>query len=268
MAYCPGEPFFVSAVTPLKRKFEGICTPCMKGAAWSAAVSPKWKKAGHPLRPARPGAVTGMQLSQFLTQLDLMNYFTMHLSLRDMEEQGQIAGSAHPLGSLLETTPEGAFTLESFTRRIPGSRRSLIDREAPAWRERFRTEQMTPAEACSGPDGRSGVRLRLLEGAAVLLDVTMLGDDLPDNYLEQRWQYAAQQVYQQVTSALMEGFSPDAPVPGGDAPALQQASRAEWLLTLQDDALPSILLLLTLPDERLARWCLSRWSCAAIPCGR
>ena len=93
------------------------------------------------------GPVTGMQLSQFLTQLDLMNYFTMHLSLRDMEEQGQIAGSAHPLGSLLETTPEGAFTLESFTRRIPGSRRNLIDREAPAWRERFRTEQMRPAAA-------------------------------------------------------------------------------------------------------------------------
>ena len=212
------------------------------------------------------GPVTGMQLSQFLTQLDLMNYFTMHLSLCDMEEQGQIAGSAHPLGSLLETTPEGAFTLESFTRRIPGSRRSLIDREAPAWRERFRTEQMTPAEACTAPDGRSGVRLRLLEGAAVLMDVTLTGDDLPDNYLEQRWQYAAQQVYQQVTSALMEGFSPDAPVPVGDAPALQQASRAEWLLTLQDEAeQPSILLLLTLPDERLARWCLSRWSVCCHP---
>ena len=212
------------------------------------------------------GPVTGMQLSQFLTQLDLMNYFTMHLSLQGMEEQGQIAGRAHPLGSLLETTPEGIFTLESFTPRTPRSRRSLIDREAPAWRERFRTEQMTPAEACTAPDGQSGVRLRLLEGAAVLLDVTLTGDDLPDNYLEQRWQHAAQQVYQQVTSALMEGFTPDGPVPEGSAPALQQASRAEWLLTLQDDAVhPSILLLLTLPDERLARWCLSRWSVCCHP---
>ena len=212
------------------------------------------------------GPVTDTELLQFLVELDLMNYFTMHLSLCDMEEQGQIAGSAHPLGSLLETTPEGAFTLESFTRRIPGSRRSLIDREAPAWRERFRTEQMTLAEACSGPDGRSGVRLRLLEGAAVLMDVTLLGDDLPENYLEQRWQYAAQQVYQQVTSALMEGFSPDATVPEGDASALQQASRAEWLLTLQDTPeQPSLLLLLTLPDERLARWCLSRWSVCCHP---
>lgn len=204
------------------------------------------------------GPVTGMQLIQFLAELDLMNYFTMQLSLCEMEDQGQIVRRAHPLGSLLEATQEGSFTLKSFAGRIPQSRRSLIDAEAPAWRERFRTEQMTPAQVL---EGGAGVRLQLLEGASVLMDVLLTEPDLPVTFLEKRWQQAAQPVYQTVTGALMEGFSPDAPVPQGEHPALQQASRAEWLLTLTDRAeTPAFTLLLTLPDEHLARWCLSRWS--------
>ena len=206
------------------------------------------------------GPVTGMQLSQFMTELDLMNYFTMHLSLCDMEEQGQILRRAHPLGSLLEPTQEGLFTLESFTRRIPGSRRLLIDRSTPQWRKRFRTEQMTPAQAFTAQDGRPGLRLRLLEGASVLMDASLMGGDLPTTYLEERWQQTSQLIYQQITAVLMEGFTPDAAVPQGELPSLQQASRAEWLLTLQDRAeQPGLTLLLTLPDERLARWCLGRW---------
>ncbi len=213
------------------------------------------------------GPVTGMQLIQFLAELDLMNYFTMQLSLSDMEKQGQIETRAHPLGSLMDITPEGAFTLESFTGRIPRSRRQLIDQEAPAWQERFRSEQMAPTEAVTGPEGVPGARLKLLESGAVLMDVTLLGNDVPRTQLEQRWRQTAPAVYQEVTRRLMAGFTPDAPAVRGDHPALTQASRAEWLLTLQDaPERPGLILLLTLPDEQLARWCLARWpeACAAL----
>ncbi|MBQ8653623.1 MAG: DUF4364 family protein [Clostridia bacterium] len=206
------------------------------------------------------GPVTGMQLIQFLAEKDLMNYFTMHLNLSEMEEQGQIQRRAHPLGSLLEPTDEGLFTLRSFIRRIPGSRRRLIEADADAWRERFRAEQMTLSEVMAREGDRLTLRLRLLEGPAVLMDLILADCDVPEAYLSRRWQLAAQGVYQHITSALMAGFAPDAPVPQGAHPALQQASRAEWLLTLQDASdNPRMTLLLTLPDEHLARWCLSRW---------
>lgn len=204
--------------------------------------------------------VTGMQLIQFLAEMDLMNYFTMQLSLADMEEQGQITRHAHPLGGMLEPTEEGRFTLRSFTSRIPRSRRLRMDREAPAWRERFRAEQMAPAEVLDRSGRELTIRLQLLEGASVLMDLLLHGSDLPDAYIERRWQQAAQATYQQILAALTDGFTPDAAVPQGAHPALQQASRAEWLLTLQDDpAAPTLTLLLTLPDEHLARYCLSRW---------
>ena len=206
------------------------------------------------------GPVTGMQLIQFLAEMDLMNYFTMQLSLSDMEDQGQITRHAHPLGGMLEPTQEGLFTLRSFTSRIPRSRRVRMDKEAPMWRERFRAEQMAPAEVLDRTGGILTLRLRLLEGASVLMDVLLAGRDLPDAYIEKRWQQAAQSVYQQVIAALTEDFTEDAPVAPGQHASLQQASRAEWLLTLQDtpDA-PTLTLLLTLPDEHLARYCLSRW---------
>lgn len=213
------------------------------------------------------GPVTGMQLIQFLAELDLMNYFSMQLSLSDMEKQGQIETRAHPLGSLMDVTAEGVFTLESFTGKIPRSRRQLIDQEAPAWQERFRSEQMAPTEAITGADGTPGARLKLLESDAVLMDVTLLGADVPRTQLEQRWQQTAPAIYQEVTRRLMADFAPDAPAPQGDQTALTQASRAEWLLTLQDaPEHPGLILLLTLPDEQLARWCLGQWprACAAL----
>lgn len=213
------------------------------------------------------GPTTGMQLIQFLAEMDLMNYFTMQLSLADMEEQGQVMRHAHPLGGMLEPTEEGLFTLRSFEGRIPRSRRLRMDREAPAWRDRFRAEQMAPAEVLERSQDLLTLRLQLLEGASVLMDLLLSGRDLPDAYVEKRWQQAAQAVYQQVISALAEGFTDDTPVPQGMQPALQQASRAEWLLTLQDEPVqPSFTLLLTLPDEHLARYCLTRWDgcCAEL----
>ena len=73
------------------------------------------------------GPVTAMQLLQAMTEADLMNYITMQLALSDLESQGQISQHAHPLGNLIEVTGEGDYILRSFEKRIPASRRSIVD---------------------------------------------------------------------------------------------------------------------------------------------
>ena len=88
----------------------------------------------------RLGPVTAMQLLQAMAEADLMNYITMQLALSDMESQGQISQRAHPLGNLIEITGEGDYILRSFEKRIPASRRSLIDERVDAWRDLFQTE--------------------------------------------------------------------------------------------------------------------------------
>ena len=121
----------------------------------------------------RLGPVTAMQLLQAMAEADLMNYITMQLALSDMESQGQISQRAHPLGNLIEITDEGDYILRSFEKRIPASRRSLIDERVDAWRDLFQTEQMAPAESFTLPDGRSVIHLRLLDKAATLMDLLL-----------------------------------------------------------------------------------------------
>ena len=158
------------------------------------------------------GPCTAMQLLQFLVEMDLMNYFTMQLSLSDMQEQGQLSRQDHPLGDLLILTREGEYAIEVFAQRIPVSRRQLINRQAPLWRERFRLEQLAPAESFTLQDGRLCLRLRLLEGASTLMDILLtLPSGASLTFLEKRWRSAAQLVYHTVTLALSADFDPACP---------------------------------------------------------
>lgn len=212
----------------------------------------------YALRRLQPA--TAMQLLQFLVENDLMNYFTMQLSLSDMQEQGQLATHPHPLGDLWSLTPEGEYAIEAFAHRIPVSRRQLMDAQAPRWREQFRTEQLTPADSFTLQDGRLCLRLRLLEGSASLLDILItLPKDTPPTFLERRWRGAAQAVYNAVTLTLSQDFTPsEAPLP--PTAALEQTAPQEWLLSLVDDAdRPTLTLLLPMADEALARHCARRW---------
>lgn len=207
------------------------------------------------------GPCTATQLLQLMVEKDLMNYFTLQLGLADMEQQGQIVTRPHALGSLVEMTDAGRYALDEFSHRIPLSRRSAIEADAPLWRDRFRLEQQTPAECFPLNDGAQCLRLRLLEGESPLMELllTRPGDE-HITFLQRRWCAAAQVIYNAVNLTLAQGFDPAAPLPEVSACDIQQLTDSEWLLSLCDrQDKPAITLLLTLADERLARYCAARW---------
>lgn len=210
----------------------------------------------------RLGPVTGMQLLQFLVEMDLMNYFGMQLNLVELQEQRQVAERAHPLGGLLLVTEKGAYTLGAFDHRIPASRRELIDRNAAAWHERFRTEQQTLAESFPLSEGGMCIRLRLMEADTALLDLLLtVPEEASMTFLSRRWRAAAQDFYTALTLALSEDF--DSAAEETSLPAtttLQQAAQGSWLLSLNDTAdKPTMTLMLSMPDEHLARHYAVRW---------
>ncbi|MBQ4580342.1 MAG: DUF4364 family protein [Clostridia bacterium] len=212
------------------------------------------------------GPVTAMQLLQAMAEGDLMNYITMQLALSDMESQGQITQRAHPLGNLIEITGEGDFILRSFEKRIPASRRNVIDERAVQWRDRFLTEQMAPAESITLPDGRSVIHLRLLDKAATLMDLLLyLPAGKTYTLLPQRWQSSVQMTYSTVLTHLTADYSPELPMPDVSVTeSVRQCGVDDWLLTLTDNpAAPAIDLMMSLPDEHLARCAALRWPLAA-----
>ena len=207
------------------------------------------------------GPMTATQLLQLMVELDLMNYFTLQLSLPDLEEQGQLRQRVHPCGTLLELTREGDFTLKSFEARIPSSRRKLLDARAQSYRLRFLQEQLAPAESFTLPEGKVCIRLRLLEKDASMLDLLLCTDQAKaPSCLQQRWHACAQDVYSAVMQALTGGFDRTESFPEVSREALQQISDDEWLLSLADDPEhPSITLMLPLPLEDMARCAAVRW---------
>lgn len=211
------------------------------------------------------GPVTAMQLLQAMAEGDLMNYITMQLSLSELERQGQITQRAHPLGNLIELTGEGEFILRSFEKRIPASRRSLIDAQAKGWRDRFATEQMAPAESFALPDGRTVIHLRLLDKAATLLELMLyLPAGKHFTLLPERWRHCVQVTYSTVLAHLTADYDAFLPMPEGKDDAVRQCGLDEWLLTLTDDPVsPSIDLMMSLPDEHLARCSALQWPLVA-----
>ena len=210
----------------------------------------------------RLGPVTAMQLLQAMAEADLMNYITMQLSLSDMERQGQITQRAHPLGNLIEITGEGDYILRSFEKRIPASRRTLIDERAEGWKERFATEQMAPAESFTLPDGRTVIHLRLLDKAATLMDLMLyLPAGKTYTLLPERWRSSVQVTYSTVLAHLTADYDPSRPMPDAAlTESVRQCGLEEWLLTLTDNpASPAIDLMMSLPDEHLARCSALRW---------
>lgn len=214
----------------------------------------------------RLGPVTAMQLLQAMAEGDLMNYITMQLALSDMESQGQITLRAHPLGNLIELTGEGDYILRSFEKRIPASRRTLIDDRADGWRERFATEQMAPAEAVTLPDGRTVIHLRLLDKAATLMDLMLyLPAEKGFTLLPERWRRCVQVTYSTVLAHLTADYDPSLPMPdSGTTESVRQCGLDDWLLTLSDNpSAPAIDLMMSLPDEHLARCSALRWPLVA-----
>lgn len=210
----------------------------------------------------RLGPVTNQQLLQFLAELDLMDYFTMQLNLAELTEQGQVTPVEHPLGTLLCIAPAGAYALEVFTQRIPASRRTVIDEHAPVYRESFRLDQQTPAQSSVPVGSGIGIRLCLMEGDSMLLDLLMrLQDADTPVFLQKRWRMAAQGVYEAINLLLSQGFDAAAPAPElPSTAAFQQDEHGDWLLSLADTPDdPAFTLLLSLPDEHLARHYAAAW---------
>ena len=152
--------------------------------------------------------------------------------------------------------------LDNFDTRVPASRREAIEAAARRWKPRFRAEQQNQADAFPMKDDRQCLRLRMLEGDSALLDMSLtVTKHITEGQLRERWREAAQQVYSAVTQALGADYAAGERLPRLPATAmLQQIGEADWMLSLTDSLdSPTMNLMLSLPNEQLARHYAARW---------
>lgn len=202
--------------------------------------------------------LSDQQLLEVMAETDLMNYFTLQLTLADLENDGSLRHAEHPMAPMLVLTDGGRFLLDSFEVHIPASRRRMIDDGAAKWRERFTAEQMALAEVFSLPDGAKGVHLQLIDRRNITLDVTFT---MPEGRsianLSERWQRCMNQVYLLLMTTLAgteDGGGDEVMLPEGCS--VTSVGEREWMMRASDDVEePRITMMMSLPEERMAKHC-------------
>ena len=211
------------------------------------------------------GPLSDSQLLVLFTDLSLMNYFSLHLNLSELEQQGQIEQFRHPYGMLYRITDAGKYMLENFSRILPQSRQRLLEDHFAAYRDIFRSQQLMPVSESVLPDGLHCIHLQLLEKDLLVLDMHIqLSEHL--SCLETRWHNTASEIYSLIADTLTEGFSEkvhESEIP--DSVSLTKSVRGEWTLYMADPPDdPSFSLIISLADENLCRHKARRWSSSCL----
>ena len=181
------------------------------------------------------GPLSDTQLLVFVTDLSLMNYFSLHLNLSELEQQGLIEQFRHPFAMLYRITDSGRYMLESFPNIIPQSRRKLLSANVTAYRDRFRSQQLMPCSESHLPDGTTCIRLQLLEKDLLVLDMRLKTSEHL-SCLEKRWQTIASEIYSLISDTLTEGFHRNRTGPVPETVSLTKSVRGEWKVGIKDPA--------------------------------
>ena len=154
------------------------------------------------------GPCTDLNLLEFMTDYDLMNYFDLMMSLTDLCKKGHAVRVRQEAGWRYEATPAGRELLDMFRGRVPQSRLDIVDEHSSEWREKLRRERAATAEVARVERGEYEVTLTLNDQETRLIRVTIT---LPTEDLARRmaahWGGQAGAVYGEIVSLLRE---PDA----------------------------------------------------------
>lgn len=148
---------------------------------------------------------TELQLLQFFTEYDLMNYFDMMIALQDLCSRGQAVRSQKRAGFLYQPTPAGDEALSLFGGRVPMSVKKLLRETGDSWRARFAQEDQYAHQIRQTERGEYELTLYVREQEMDTLRLTL---SLPTRELAQRlagrWPQKAGQLYETVIRTLSE----------------------------------------------------------------
>ena len=219
-------------------------------------------------------SMSDLQLLRFLTDTEIMGYMDMQLGLSSLGEQQMVCFEDRAGARICAVTEAGRAALDSMQGTVPLSTREKIDVQAPVWQARFEFEKQTPAETIELSGGAHSAHLRLLEGDLTLMDIMIKEPgDTRWSFLQQRWRAAAEKIYAQTMGMLCGGFDENERIPDPDESREQNGALVQligqskgggrWMLFAEEpdgfEKGPAFSLMLTLPDEKLARHAAAIW---------
>lgn len=150
-------------------------------------------------------ALTNLQISRFIWESGLMNYFDMQQCLYELAEQMMIDYFKKPYGSFYEITPLGRETLSMFSKGIRLSSRNAIKAYADKNRDSLREETHFFAEYEKVAENRYIVHCRVIEQEHELFGLSL---DVPTTAQAEaicrNWQSGATELYRHAMDTLLK----------------------------------------------------------------
>ena len=148
---------------------------------------------------------TELQLLQFLSEHDLMNYFDMMFALGDLCARGQAVRTKKRAGYFYTLTDAGQEALALFGSRVPRSVQALLEKTGEVWRSRFREEGQSRQEIRRNERGEYELTLSVVEQETDMLRLTLTlpSRELADQ-LASHWPRKAGEIYETIIRRLSE----------------------------------------------------------------
>ena len=151
------------------------------------------------------GPCTETQLLQFLSEMDLTNYFDMMFALNELCDRGQAARQKRKDGTYYMATVAGDEALRLFGKRVPQSLKAAVQEQGDAWRARFRTEAQVGQSVRQTPRGEYELTLTVTEKDTEMmrLVLTVPSREIAYDWMG-RWPRKASRIYDAVIRTLAE----------------------------------------------------------------
>ena len=151
------------------------------------------------------GPCTDTQLLQFLSEMDLTNYFDMMFALNDLCDRGQAVRQKRKDGTYYMATVAGDEALRLFGGRVPQSLKRAIQEQGVSWRQRFRSEAQVGQSVRQNARGEYELTFTVTENETEMmrLNLTVPSREIAYDWMG-RWPRKASQIYDAVIRALAE----------------------------------------------------------------
>ncbi|ABR47770.1 conserved hypothetical protein [Alkaliphilus metalliredigens QYMF] len=149
--------------------------------------------------------LANIQLTQFIMENDIMNYFMLQQFIGELKESSFIMEQEKDTGQLFMITDQGKKTLTYFISRIPEEKRLKIDHLLNIKKEEFVRNTEIKGEYEKLTDNEYLVKLSVIEQGTPIFNLKLsVGNVKQAKDMCEKWRSDAQELYGQIINLLIE----------------------------------------------------------------
>ncbi len=149
--------------------------------------------------------MSNSQITQFVLENDIMNYFMLHQYLGELKDSKFIIEKAKDSNHIFIITEKGKSTLSYFINRVPSSQIERIDKLLNIQKEQFIKNTQIKADYIKIKDDEFLVKLNVTEKDMSIINLKLsVATNKQAKQICEKWKESAPSLYGQIINLLIE----------------------------------------------------------------